>query len=703
MRYRGAVRRAALLLFVACARAPATPAAAPSTEPVPEAIPAPPEANAETPADPVATLRARLPERRGWDGELLEPDIGQMWHDLGEALHAMAPGPERDELLRIGLAAAAAWPDDKRVAPNGWNELWVTGGVPFAWPLVRSVRINSLEQTRALLAGEALAQVTDLTLYFSQFADVCERPNELFDLLAAARHLGRVRSLSLALPNCVPPEMLARLAAAKPALTALRRLVLPGWIGPRGAAVLAESPLLAQLEELDLSNSKPQRAGLAALGRSPHLQLLKKLRLHYSLDSTDAGLALVDTPAWIGLRELDLSTNVLTRATLEGLGRNPALIKLEVLDIGGSRGQGDARFAGFARAGGLPGLRVLRINQVQLGDAELVELLGAHRWSGLRELDLSTNKIGPAGAASLARATHLTALERIDLDQNRLGAKGGAALAGAAHLAGLRHLDLTNCEIGEPATTKLLSSLRNPEVLLLSSNAIGDGGAKAIAARSEWTRLRTLELGGNAIGPDGAVALAGATHLATLEKILIRGNPVGERGWRALVASQPLARFVDAYWRRQLALLDTTLSPEDAGRKIPSDFEIVLRHGGCHGSCPVFTISVRADGRLDYRGDRHVTVTGPVQERVDPTRIRLILAAIDTFLVTEPGRYPAPGGGCTVHVFDTDLSVRITRDGQSAVYTNENICPTAPAHKALFHLAARVGALLDTARWMPVW
>jgi hypothetical protein len=155
--------------------------------------------------------------------------------------------------------------------------------------------------------------------------------------------------------------------------------------------------------------------------RSPHLRTLKVLRLHYSLDSTDVGLALADTPAWTGLRELDLSTGILTGEALAGLARNPALAGLEVLDIGRSRGSGPARVTAFARAGGLPGLRVLRVDQVSLRDAELTVIAGARQWSGLRELDLSGNQIGPAGAKALALATHMSALERLDLDGNRLG------------------------------------------------------------------------------------------------------------------------------------------------------------------------------------------------------------------------------------------------------------------------------------------
>jgi Ran GTPase-activating protein (RanGAP) involved in mRNA processing and transport len=706
MFYRRRVRPgASFLLLVACARGPA---AAPSLAPETIIKSVPEDSERSTPtapadiSDPIAALRARLPERRGWDGEPIEPDIRSMWHELGVLLDASEPGPARDELLRIGAATAATWPDDERVAPNGWNEAWVGGSAPFAWSLVRAVRILDMDQARTLLAGEALAQVTVLTLNLNHVAELCERPDEFFDSLAAARHLGELRSLTLALPTCVPPAALAGLDRARPGLGSLRRLVLPGWLGPQGAAALAESPLLAQLEELDLSNSEPGRAGLAALGRSQFLQRLKVVRLHRSLDSSDAGLALADTPAWTGLRELDLSANILTRATLAGLGRNPALKDLVTLDIGRSRGQGDARFSAFARAGGLPGLRRLRIDGVMLGDAELAAILGARRWSGLRELDLSTNKIGPAGAAALARATHLTDLKRLDLGHNPLGAQGGRALADAVHLAGLLGLDLTGCGIGEASATRLLARRRRRS--RCRTAAIGDGGARAIAARREWTSLRTLELDDDAIGDDGAVALAGAAHLVGLQSLKLRGNRMRELGWRALVESRPLAKFVDAEWRRRLALHDTTLSPADAARPLPADLELVFRRGACHGSCPVYSVTIRGDA-LEYRGEQHVTVKGPVRERVDPTRIRLVLAAVDAFFAAAPGRRSEDGSeDCRTSLYgDAGPSIRVVRDGESFVHGRDGVCPTRDDFRAFQLLADRIDTLLDTGRWMPTW
>lgn len=60
------------------------------------------------------------------------------------------------------------------------------------------------------------------------------------------------------------------------------------------------------------------------------------------------------------------------------------------------------------------------------------------------------------------------------------------------------------------------------------------------------------------------------------------------------------------------------------GGVTPSDansVEIRLRRTACYGPCPVYSIHLYADGRVEYRGDRYVSVLGIRKYRVEPSAV----------------------------------------------------------------------------------
>jgi len=56
--------------------------------------------------------------------------------------------------------------------------------------------------------------------------------------------------------------------------------------------------------------------------------------------------------------------------------------------------------------------------------------------------------------------------------------------------------------------------------------------------------------------------------------------------------------------------------PPDLGK-----VEIQLRRTACYGSCPAYTVRLSGDGRVEYRGDRYVSILGVRNYRVDPSAV----------------------------------------------------------------------------------
>src|SRR5262249_5722381 len=49
--------------------------------------------------------------------------------------------------------------------------------------------------------------------------------------------------------------------------------------------------------------------------------------------------------------------------------------------------------------------------------------------------------------------------------------------------------------------------------------------------------------------------------------------------------------------------------------------EIQLRRTSCYGTCPAYTVHLFGDGRVEYHGDRYVSVVGARSYRIDPPAV----------------------------------------------------------------------------------
>ena len=158
------------------------------------------------------------------------------------------------------------------------------------------------------------------------------------------------------------------------------------------------------------------------------------------------------------------------------------------------------------------------------------------------ELALSWQCIELAGAQALGQALRETStVTSLNLSCNALGDGGATALAealGSAKPRAVRRTDRAAGSTGPdqpsdgPSDSVTACALR---VLNLSQNKLGDAGAAAVASLMEVAPLEEVVLNGNDIGDLGATALAqSARKCGTLRKLWLGDNMIGERGADAL-------------------------------------------------------------------------------------------------------------------------------------------------------------------------
>lgn len=305
---------------------------------------------------------------------------------------------------------------------------------------------------------------------------------------------------------------------------------------------------------------------------------VRRLRL---LDAGRHVAGLAQCPLLARVRELDLCGNDLGNGGVNVLLRSPHLTCVEELDLS-FNGVSDGGVRLIARSGSLPELRALLLtDNGQIGGEGLRELAEAPQLAGLRTLDVSGNDVDDAGVRAVVDSRWLTRLHTFRVFANRVGDAGAAALAGSKLLARMLDrsptLDLRQNAIGTGGADALAASpsLRTAADLDLSANELGDGGLRSIVGSPHLKRLRRFAVRQNRIGDNGAVALADSSLMARLDYLDVSSNRLTRRG-------------VDALWKRR------------------RDFHTVLETGG-----NLVTTGLSAD-ELVVSVDPGISVTRPV-------------------------------------------------------------------------------------------
>eukprot|EP00667_Euglena_gracilis_P000262 EG_transcript_262 len=274
------------------------------------------------------------------------------------------------------------------------------------------------------------------------------------------------------------------------------------WIEPEGTKLVVEAlQTSSMVQTLYLSGNNLEPDGIRALAEA--------LRTNCTLQ-----VVMVNSNA-IGLEGVKALVEALrTNTTLHTMSLNGNNLGPDGVKVLAETLQTNAR------------LREVFLGNNAIGDEGLEALAAALKTNTvLQEIDISNNAIGDDGVQELRKALeHNETLHTIHLGDNvisdALRAEIRQLLGRNRVAAALRRL------IEEPGT----------EMLDLSSEGMGDSGARAVAAMLRTnTGLRAVDLRWNNIGPDGAKALASALRTnGTLQVLYLDRNALGNDGARAL-------------------------------------------------------------------------------------------------------------------------------------------------------------------------
>ena len=148
-------------------------------------------------------------------------------------------------------------------------------------------------------------------------------------------------------------------------------------------------------------------------------------------------------------------------------------------------------------------------------------------------------------------------------------------------------------------------------------------------------------------------------------------------------------------------------APRNAGSSAADNTEareqvapvITLERTACFGSCPVYRLSVTADGAVGYEGKAHVRQLGPASGRVDARRVNALLSEIERAgYFSFANRYTPAEPACGRYTTDSPsalTSVQIR--GRTKHIEHDYGCGAAPG--ALVVLERRIDEVLGSGQW----
>jgi uncharacterized protein (TIGR02996 family) len=301
--------------------------------------------------------------------------------------------PEWAELIRLQCELARLAPADPRRAELAGREDW----------LIRTHRDQWLAPFRGRSWKAEFISRRGFVERLRLEPAIGDPPNTADDLrtLLDRPVCAAITSVRVAVGD-IGSEMPGVLAAA-PQLSALRRLelVYPN-VGDEGLTELARSPYLGNLTGLRVEagytkyyNRPVHSTGVRVLAESPTLTRLQELDLKYNAIDADGACALAGSPNLTGLKRLALTGNRIGDRGLRALSASPRLRRVTDLDVS-CNGIGDEGVEALSGSPVLAGLRRLSI--------------GSHHAIGL-------NSFGDRGALALARSNYLENLEELHIHE----------------------------------------------------------------------------------------------------------------------------------------------------------------------------------------------------------------------------------------------------------------------------------------------
>lgn len=160
-----------------------------------------------------------------------------------------------------------------------------------------------------------------------------------------------------------------------------------------------------------------------------------------------------------------------------------------------------------------------------------------------------------------------------------------------------------------------------------------------------------------------------------------------------------MARFI----RLVTALLVVVLAacshpnPFPTDDRIPEDLNIGLERSACYGTCPVYALTVKADGAVTFVGMQFTQTMGEAKGEIDKAKVSALIQEFNkaNFFALENSYTPRNGLNCSTDSPSVTTTLKI--NGNTKEVAHYLGCP---APRELDDLDRKIDEIVGTQRWI---
>lgn len=137
-------------------------------------------------------------------------------------------------------------------------------------------------------------------------------------------------------------------------------------------------------------------------------------------------------------------------------------------------------------------------------------------------------------------------------------------------------------------------------------------------------------------------------------------------------------------------------APDQAASQAAADVAVTLERTACFGACPVYRVTIYADGKVVFEGERFVTTEGTQTASIDPQAVDQLIAGFEA-----AGYFGWKDEYTEMRITDLPTIITsVTRDGATKRITHYAGDSTAPL--ALPYLETWIDLVANTSQWTGV-